>query len=95
MEDKNTSVQGTINKFEKIHDKINFKVFGKVSINKKNTKEKEYTKNEDITNSKEVYEEQVKTVQTELEKIKETKNGKACQIGKRRVMVIVGEKNKI
>ena len=82
VEDKNTSVQETMHKFEKIHDKIKFKVFGKVSINKKNTKVKEYTKNEDVTKAKEVYEEQVKIVQTELEKIKETKNGKAGQIWK-------------
>ena len=81
VENKNTSVQETMHKFDRIHDKIKFKVFGKVSLNNnKNTKEKENTKNEDKVKAKEVHEKQVKTVQNELEKIRETKNGKAGQI---------------
>ena len=93
VENKNTSVQETMHKFDRIHDKIKFKVFGKVSLNNnKNTKEKENTKNEDKVKAKEVHEKQVKTVQNELEKIRETKNGKAGQIWKVREKVIGGKK---
>ena len=96
VEDNNISIQEAMDKFEKIHEKIKFIVFGKVSINiEKKRKCAGETKGDTEENAKELYEEQIKTVETEIEKIKESNNGKAGQIWKIREKVIGGKKNKI
>ena len=96
VEDKNTTIQEAMNKFEKLHEKIKFKVFGKVSVGHE-TKEK-HTKSvngNEEERAKAIYEEQIKTVEVELNKIKEIKNGKAGQIWKIREQVIGQKKKKL
>ena len=76
VEDNTLTIQEAMNKFERILEKIKFKVFGKVSVNaeKKNNKTRILNDNEK-ENAKKIYEEQVETVEAELNRIKETKNG--------------------
>ena len=70
VEDKAITIQEAINKFEKLHEKIKLKVFGKVSVGHE-TKEK-HTKSvngNEEERAKAIYEEQIKTVEVELNKI--------------------------
>ena len=44
IENKDTNVEDTIKMFDKIHDKIKYKAFGKVTITDKNKKHKQNEK---------------------------------------------------
>jgi hypothetical protein len=76
--------------FEKQHDKICFKAFGKVTISNqpKNIKTKYPVNNDDEQVAKELNEEQVKRTDEEMTNIKKSNNGKVGQVWeiKKRVM---------
>ena len=95
VDDENLSVQELINKVEKIHDKIKFKSFGKVTLG--NKKESEYEKLEsdidDENKAQKLYEDQVKKVEDEIEEIKKLKHGKVRQIWDIRKKIIGGKKS--
>ena len=80
ISDKNTNIEEKYSKFEKVHDKIKYKAFGKVTIsdrkNNKYDEEKAVTSNK--TNAKELFEEQQKKAD---EAIKEIKNKKLSRVG--------------
>ena len=95
IEDTTIPIQEAMNKFEKIHQKIKFKVFGKVCINdEKNKRPNREINMDEEQQAKIIFEEQVKTVEAELDKLKETK-GKAGQVWKIREKVIGGKKKKL
>ena len=94
MLDKEDTINNKMNKFNKIHDKIKYKAFGKVTIGKKYRKKEEDVSNI-ISSTKELFEEEVKRVEEEINEIKTMKKsrvGKICEIRRR---VIGGKKNKI
>ena len=70
VEDTSISIQEAMKKIEKIHEKIKFQVFGKVSIHKEKNKRPTSETMDDNEHAKIVFEEQVKTVEAELDKIK-------------------------
>ena len=66
-------VEEKMNKFNKIHDKIKFKAFGKVSIGKKSVKK--HADDEDVQEddkAKALYENQIKEANDAIEKIKKS-----------------------
>ena len=70
-------VEEKMNKFNKIHDKIKFKAFGKVSIGKKSVKK--HADDEDVQEddkAKALYENQIKEANDAIEKIKKVENSK-------------------
>ena len=94
VEDKKTNIEEKMEKFDKIHDKIKYKAFGKVTITQKKQKynhiERETDESKD-EKEKEIYEKQEKMVNDEVEEIKRmklSKVGKVWEIRKR----VVGEK---
>ena len=80
ISDKNTNIEEKYSKFEKVHDKIKYKAFGKVTISdrKNNKYDEEKTVTSNKTNAKELFEEQQKKAD---EAIKEIKNKKLSRVG--------------
>ena len=96
VENENMTIEEVMNKFEKIHDKIKFKAFGKVTIGTQKRKVTRQNGDSDDESeeakAKTMFEEQEKVVEKELQKISETKNGKAGKIWAIRKKVIGGKK---
>ena len=90
------TIEEVMSKFEKIHNEIKFKAFGKVTIRNKRekvTKQKEDVEDEtEEAKAMQMFEEQRKIVDEELKKISETKHGKAGKIWAIRKKVIGGKK---
>ena len=98
IEDKESNIEETKHKFDKILDKIRFKSFGKVTINKK---EKYKKKPDDLSNKTEedraiaLREEETKRANEELRDIKEAGPGKVGMIWKIRKKVIGAKKGEM
>ena len=98
IENNSLAIEDAMDKISKIERKIKFKAFGKTTINnkKKERPEKEEEKRQTEDNSaRKVYEEQEDLVAKEIQKIKETKNGKVGQVWEIRKKVIGGKKAKL
>merc|ERR1712020_885623 len=82
-------------KFEKMHDKIKFQAFGKVTI-KKNSQPKIYAPEEEIDNeerAEEMFQEEVLAAEKEIEEIRKAKGGKVGKIWEISKKVIGGRKS--
>ena len=95
VENEETSIEETKHKFDKIHNKIKFKTFGKVTISNKDRKpstDDEDLKENEETNAKEIKEgekERAEKEISEIERLKRCKVGKIWELKKR----IIGGKN--
>ena len=71
-------------KFERVLNKIKFKAFGKVTINERKLKSQKEDPNNSLERedkkAKLLHDEQEKQIMEEIEKIKESKNGRAGRI---------------
>ena len=94
VENKEMSIEEINDKFEKLHDKIKFKAFGKVTINP--NKKKESIANDkvepDEVKAKKILEEQIQKAAEEIELIKKSKGGKVEQIWEAKKRIFVGKK---
>ena len=95
---KEVDIENVMNKFEKIHNKIKFKAFGKVTLGgKKNNnceEESEETSNLEI-DAKLVLDEQVRKAKEEIGEICKTTNGKVGKIWQVRTKVMGKKKSEI
>jgi hypothetical protein len=93
IESKEISVEEKMIQFDRIHDKIKFKAFGKVSLSG-NNKKKENNDNEDAkkTSEKEEVEEQERKAEVEIEEIKRMKLSKVGKVWEIRRRIIGGKK---
>ena len=73
-----TNIDEKYKRFEKIHDKIKFKAFGKVTIRQRISKDKLEVVGKDTAT--ELLEAQQKRAQSEIEDIEKTKGGKVRQV---------------
>ena len=89
-EEKNISIEEKYKRFDKIHEKIKFRSFGKKSI-KKN---KEIDHQNETKNAKEILEEQKEKAAKEIEEIKKSQQSKAGKVWELRKKV-VGKKNNL
>ena len=87
IEAESKGVEETKKDFDKVHDKIRFKAFGKVTLNNNMFKEEDedINKNDSDGNTDEekaeqLFQEQQKTVEEEVEKIKLTANNKVGRV---------------
>ena len=98
INDNDKPLSDVMKKFEAVMNDIKFKAFGKVTINNNRPKQqeideipiKEKEKRDEIE-AEELFEEQEKAVNEELEKIKACKNGKAGKIWNIRKKVLGGK----
>ena len=76
------TIEEVMTKFNKVHDKIKFNSFGKVTITNKIKKPTNNEHDEEEIRYKAIalFEDQQNKVDKELLKIKETKNGKVGQV---------------
>ena len=98
VDNEELDIEETVRMFEKIHNDIKFKAFGKVTLNNNRNEHDEEEENNDEEDTEEnkaeqLAKEQHNIVEEELENIKETKNGKAEKVWKVRRKVI-GEKKR-
>ena len=91
IEDKETSVEEIFNKFDKVHNKIKHKAFGKVTIKKmiKGSKLQEVSTESD---AKKQLEEEEDYANKEIEEIKSMKGGRVGHIWNIRKKVFGGDK---
>ena len=90
------TIEAKMKQFEKIHDRIKFKAFGKATV--KNNHKRQFEVDKDTTDdhkAKQIFEGQVKKVNDEIEHIKKTKAGKVGMIWDIRKRVVGGRKNHI
>ena len=85
------SIEEKMLNFEKLHDKIKFKAFGKVTIGKYNDSKNECDDTEDITAQK-LFEEEEKRALFEIEEIKQMKLSKVGKIWELKKKIIGGKK---
>ena len=71
--DKEDTVNNKMKKFNKIHDKIKYEAFGKVTIGKKIKKHRDGNNNTTIIGAQELFEEEVKRMEEEIKDIKNMK----------------------
>ena len=91
IEDVNANIDEKYEKFKKIHNKIKFKAFGKVTIGtKKESKTKSRTDGEDL--AKELLEAQQNRADAEINEIERTKGGKVGKVWEIKKKVIGGKK---
>jgi hypothetical protein len=92
IEDKELSIEEAMKKFDKIHNKIKFRAFGKVTVGrgKKQANDTEETLRQD--NAAAVIEEQEKIASKEIEQIKHDANGKVGRVWEVRKRVIGAKK---
>ena len=91
--DTEDDVEEKMKKFNKIHDKIKFKAFGKVTIGRKSTNKKDDGEDKQGDDkAKELFEEQVKEANDAIEKIKKLKVPKLGKIWEIRKQVLGGKK---
>ena len=100
IDDEELNIEETMRKFDKIHNDIKYKAFGKVTLNNNNKEhsEAENNKDEEVTEEKKaesLAKDQHNIVEEELSNIKKTKNGKAGQVWAVRKKVIGDKKTKI
>ena len=96
IDSEDLNIEETVRKFEKIHNDIKYKAFGKVTLNNNN---KEHYEEDDNNEEKDTDEKKAEKcakdqhviVEQELNNLKKTKNGKAGQVWAVRKKVI-GEK---
>ena len=83
ISDKTTNIEEKYLKFEKIHDKMKYKAFGKVTIS--DTKNKKYDEEENVifkkTHAKDLFEEQQKKADEAIEEIQKKKLSRVGNIG--------------
>ena len=81
------TVEEAMTKFERIHDKIKFRAFGKVTLRDRRDDSSE-TKPIKETNADEMFEEEAKRVEAELDDIKKNHNGRVGKVWevRRRIM---------
>ena len=91
-----TDIDEKMRQFEKIHDKLKFKAFGKIRISGKTHKKEKSnnTKNNvgDLINAKSIFEEKEQIASQEIEEIKKKKLSKVGNIWEIRKKVIGGKK---
>ena len=93
--DDHTNIEEKMTKFEKIHEKIKFKAFGKVTINgnKKEMNRKKIINSDNDDEAHELFEEQEKKAEHEIEEIKKMKLPKLGNVWEIRKRVMGGGKN--
>ena len=77
--------------FEKLHDKIKFKAFGKVTLGKNNETKNKNTQKEDVTAQK-LFEEEEERANNEIEEIKNMKLSKVGKVWELKKKIIGGKK---
>ena len=98
VENKQLAIEQVSHKFEKVHNKIKFKAFGKVTItNKEKTKNNiEKTKQNEIDSDEvkahKLKIEQIKRTEEEIQEIKTFKSGRVGQIWEIKKRVVGGKK---
>ena len=92
--DENTSIEEKMDRFDKLHNKTKFKAFGKVTINgnRKQVNESERSNTDDKDRAKELFEEQEKKAEYEIQEIKKKKLPKLRNIWEIRKKVLGGGK---
>ena len=94
IEDKDANIDQKYERFEKIHDKIKFKSFGKVTIgSRKDLKAQEGNHKKD--NAEELLEAQQKRADVEIKEIEKVKGGKIGKVWEIKKKVIGGKKTQI
>ena len=87
------SIEEAMKRFEKIHDKIKFRSFGKVTIGGGKLKERDDEESE-VISAEEQLEEETKKVESEIEEIKTSKNGRVGRVWEIRRRIMGGNKLK-
>ena len=94
IEDEDSNIDEKYSKFKKIHDKIKFKAFGKVTIGPgKDLKRKDRVEGEDPV--KELLEAQQNRAEAEINEIEKVKGGKVGKVWEIKKKVIGGKKDTI
>ena len=94
MKDENTDVLEAVANFEKMHEKMKFQAFGKVTVGK-NSQGKNDEANDDMDQEKraeEMFEEEVQAAEKEIEEIRQSKGGKVGKMGNKKESVWWEEK---
>jgi hypothetical protein len=93
--DDHTNIEEKMTKFEKIHETIKFKAFGKVTINgnKKEMNRKKIINSDNDDEAHELFEEQEKKAEHEIEEIKKMKLPKLGNVWEIRKRVMGGGKH--
>ena len=103
IEDEDKTVEEAKEVFDKVHNKIRFQAFGKVTLNKrenmcieeddqKNGEDDEKTGTTDEDKAEELFRAEVKRAEEEVEKIKITANNKVGRVWELKRVIIGGKK---
>ena len=101
VKNKDASIEETKAKFDKLHNKIKFKSFGKVTItqNRKEggskTIEEDNNEKDDDAKAKNIWKEQVTRAEEEMNEIDKLRNGKVGKIWEAKKRIVGGKKGAI
>ena len=98
VESKETSIEEKIGKFDRIHDTIKYKSFGKVTITGNKNKNTEGKEDEDVSKNKSTkddIEEQERKAEEEIEDIKQMKLSKVRKVWEIRKRILGGKKSEL
>ena len=94
MLEKDDTIDNKMKKFNKIHEKIKYAAFGKVTIGAKDRNTKSTIKDDKNKDAKELYEEKARRVEQEIEEIRNLKKSRVGKIWDIRKKIIGGKKKK-
>ena len=98
VENKEISIEEAKKQFDKVHDKVKYKAFGKVTINQKkidmSVNEGDNEKNEidEVTKARHLWEEQASIAEKELKEIDHLRKGKVGKIWEVKKRIVGGKK---
>ena len=80
VEDKSKNIDEVMNEFEKIHDKVKFKTFGKTTIGKINKEDKKKIFKSSEEEAEDLVRERAKKIESEVNEMKESNKGRVGNI---------------
>ena len=99
IDDKDISVETTKKEFDKVHNKIRLKAFGKVTIHKKekedseeNPDDKDYKDATEEEKAEELFQEQKRRAAEEVEKIEASTHNKVGKVWEIKKLIVGGRK---
>ena len=98
VESKETSIEEKMRTFDRIHDTIKYKAFGKVTITGNKNKNTEGKEDEDMSKKKSIkddIEEQERKAEEEIEDIKQMKLSKVGKVWEIRKRILGGKKSEL
>ena len=93
MDEKETSIEEKMDKFQRLHDKIKFRAFGKVQI-KENTRTEKQSPHEKNESAEEMFKNQSNEAEKEIEKLKTEYPSRAGRIWELKKKIVGGKKAK-